>query len=305
MYDGRCTSCGGGRFSGNIGQGSVQRNVQEAKDGKRPFPVWAVVLAVIVGLFIFVMVLIGSIASMVVNNVIGFSGVVEVTPEWNLPEKVVPEQNYDYRNGYVPSPSDEYLMEIVSSTVRGLSYDIAWNDTYLYADDEENSATFYCYYPLIIDCDKAYAAEINAKIAELATSFMPTTLSKGDYGYVDGFVTYMSEENLSVVLEYYYDHEGNEEFYITALNFDMKTGKEISTQEMLPAFEFIADFREGCENQNGYYVAEILDKMSNEDIRAAILDPERGVVFYSPVGVDIGFNYPDGWMTATFKFATY
>ncbi len=305
MYDGRCTSCGGGRFSGNMGQESMQSDVQEVRGGKRPFPVGAVVLAIIVGLFILMMVLIGSVASQVINNVMDFSGVVEVTPEWMVPEPVAPEPEYDYNNGYVPSPSDEYLAAIVSSTVRGLSYDIAWNDTYLYADDEENGAAFYCYYPFIIGCDKAYVEEINAKIAGLATSFIPTTLSRDDYGYVNGYVTYMSEEKMSVVLEYYYENDGNEEFYIKALNFDMKTGEEISLQEMLPAFEFMADFREGCEIQNGYYLAEDLDKMSNEDIQAAILNPETGVAFYSPVGLDIGFNYPDGWMTVTFKFATY
>lgn len=323
MYDGRCTSCGGGRFSGNIGQESVSSEVQNVRGGKRTFPVWAVVLAVIVGLFILVIALIGSVVSKVVNNVIGFSGIVEVTPEWQIPGQIVPKPGDSdsigewedwygqwgsgeiQEEGYVPSPSDDYLSEIVSSTVRGLSYDIAWNDTYWCADDEENGAAFYCYYPFIIDCDKTYVAEINDKIAGLATSFMPTTLSRGDYGYVDGFVTYMSEEKLSIVLEYYYDHGGNEEFYITALNFDMKTGKEISIQEMLPAFEFMADFREGCESQNGYYAAEVLDKMTNEDIQAAILALETGVAFYSPVGLDVGFNYPDGWMTVTFKFATY
>ena len=305
MYDGRCTSCGGGRFSGNISQESKQDEMQNRKSEKPAFPIWAVVLAVIVGLFILMMVLIGSIAGQVIKNVTEFSGVVEVTPEWMVPAPVAPEPDYDYRNGYVPRPSDDYLSEIVSSTVRGLSYDIAWNDTYWCADDEKNGAAFYCSYPFIIDCDKAYVAEINDKIAELATSFMPATLSRDDYGYVDGFVTYMSEDKLSIVLEYYYQHEGNEEFYIAALNFSMKTGEEISIQEMLPAFEFMADFREGCEIQNGYYVTEVLDKMTNEDIQTAILDPETGVAFYSPVGLDIGFNYPDGWMTVTFKFATY
>lgn len=305
MYDGKCTSCSGGRFSGNIGSENVQSDVQETRGGKRPFPVWAVVLAIIVGLFILVMVLIGSIASQVVNNVMDFSGVVEITPEWMVPEPVAPEPDYDYQNGYVPSASDEYLAAIVSSTVRGLSYDIAWNDTCLYADDEENGAAFYCYYPFIIGCDKTYVEEINAKIAGVAASFIPTTLSKDDYGYVDGYVTYMSEEKLSVVLEYYYEHDGNEEFYITALNFDMKTGEEITLQEMLPAFDFMMDFRVNCETQNGYTAAEVLDKMTDQDIREAISDAETGVAFYSPVGMDIGFNYPDGWMTVTIKFANY
>lgn len=265
MYDGKCTSCSGGRFSGTIGQESMQSDVQKVRGGKRPFPVWAVVLSVIVVFFIFMLVLIGSVARQVVNNVMDFSGVVEVTPEWMVPAPVVPEPDYDYENG----------------------------------------AAFYCYYPFIIGCDKAYVEEINAKIAGLATSFVPTTLSKDDYGYVDGYVTYMSEEKMSVVLEYYYEHDGNEEFHIAALNFDMKTGKEISIQEMLPAFEFMVDFREGCEIQNGDYMKEVLDKMTDADIQGAILNPETGVAFYSPVGLDIGFNYPDGWMTVTFKFATY
>lgn len=97
---------------------------------------------------------------------------------------------------------------------------------------------------------------------------MPTTLSEEDYGYVDGCVTYMSEEVFSVVIMYYYEHEGREEYRISALNYDMTTGEKFTTHDMLPKFDFM-------------------------------------LAFYSPVGIDIGFNYPDGWLTVTVKQEYY
>ena len=157
----------------------------------------------------------------------------------------------------------------------------------------------------MIGSDADYVADINAAISQTAMSFVPDTLETDAYGYLDGYVTYVSEDMLSVVLLYYYDHAGNEDYHISTLNFDMKTGKQMSVQEMLPKYDFIMEFRADCEEQNGRYSSAVLESMTDDEILKAIIDPETGAIFYSPVGLDIGFNYPDGWMTVTLKFETY
>ena len=305
MYGGTCISCGygGGRFSGNAGQFDSE-GTQTAKSDRRSFPIWIIIFVIAILLVILPIALIAVFTSQVMNSVKNFESIAEVAPE--------PEASYDYAEDYeedfdeyVPSPSDKYLEAIVSSTVRGLSYDIAWNDTYLYADDENNEAVFYCYYPFVIGSEADYVADINAAISQTAVSFVPKSLDDNDYGYLGGYVTYMSEEILSVVMLYYNEHAGNEEYHITALNFDMTTGKQLSMQDMLPEFEFVSEFRDTCEEQNGYYSAAVLESMTDDEIMKAIINPETGAAFYSPVGLDIGFNYPDGWLTVTLKFEVY
>lgn len=324
MYNGVCASCGygkakahgsstekisnqaetGGRFSSNAERYVVKEyEVKNTSTWKGP----NIGIVLMVGFFVFVILALaftGAMFSQVMNKVTDFGVSIEAEP---LPDDYYDynEEDYIYEEEYIPTPSDDYLEAIVSSTVRGLSYDIAWNDTYLYTDDENNEAVFYCYYPLVIGSDADYIADINALISQTAMSFIPDTLDDDDYGYLDGYVTYMSEEILSVAMLYYREHAGNEDYHISTLNFDMTTGEQITIQKMIPDFEFISDLRDNCEEQNGDYSAMVLESMSDDDIMKAIINPETGAAFYSPVGLDIGFNYPDGWMTVTLKYEIY
>ena len=317
----------GGRFSGNAGNYDTMDNDMQNTGSNKGVKIGMAIIVGICVCVISILIFMVVMFNRVLNSMVDFGANIEPEPgfsydynqdgiisdceEWYQQYDIGEfdgEYSYDEdyaSDEYVPDPSDDYLEAIVSSTVRGLSYEIAWNDTYLYADDENNEAVFYCYYPFVIGSDADYVADINAAISQTAMSFVPDTLETDAYGYLDGYVTYVSEDMLSVVLLYYYDHAGNEDYHISTLNFDMKTGKQMSVQEMLPKYDFIMEFRADCEEQNGRYSSAVLESMTDDEILKAIIDPETGAIFYSPVGLDIGFNYPDGWMTVTLKFETY
>ena len=317
----------GGRFSGNAGNYDTMDNDMQNTGSNKGVKIGMAIIVGICVCVISILIFMVVMFNRVLNSMVDFGANIEPEPGFSYDynqDGIISdwEERYQqYENGefdgeysydedyasdeYVPDPSDDYLEAIVSSTVRGLSYEIAWNDTYLYADDENNEAVFYCYYPFVIGSDADYVADINAAISQTAMSFVPDTLETDAYGYLDGYVTYVSEDMLSVVLLYYYDHAGNEDYHISTLNFDMKTGKQMSVQEMLPKYDFIMEFRADCEEQNGRYSSAVLESMTDDEILKAIIDPETGAIFYSPVGLDIGFNYPDGWMTVTLKFETY
>lgn len=304
-----------GRFSGNAGGTGAYnaQNIQPKQSGSKAWILIVVIilLCILVPLFLFV-VLFSQ-----VSNVVGNFQQITPEPGWefsfeDLPfsEEPASEEAYDWEEDYtyeeyIPSPADEYYEEIVSATTRGLSYDIAWNSSSLFADDEEVLAGFYYYYPIVIGSDEAFVNKINTEIAQQALSYEVVELTEDNYGYVDAYVTYMSEERLSVVFLYYSDEGGRENYHISALNYDMTTGAQIPLEEIIPQFEFVEMFRKTCEVQNGYYSAAELESMSDAEIMDAITNPETGVAFYSPVGVDLGFNYEGGWMTVTLKFGEY
>ena len=332
VHNGVCTSCGysagvfqsqqtgqtetGGRFSGGASTTTTEYSAQNIQPRKSSSKIW-ILIAVIIALCILVPVIIFAVIFSQIGDAL--SNFMELTPEpgWeyhfeDLPFSEAPasEEYYDWEDDYtyeeyIPSPTDEYYEEIVSSTVRGLSYDIAWNSSSLYADDEDVLAGFYYYYPIRIGSDAAFIDDINEAIEQQVMSYEVVELTGDNYGYVDAYVTYMSEERLSVVFLYYSDEGGRENYHISALNYDMTTGEQIPAQEIIPQFEFVEEFRRICEIQNGYYSAVELESMSDDEIMEAIMNPETGVAFYSPVGVDLGFNYPDGWMTVTLKFGEY
>ena len=87
--------------------------------------------------------------------------------------------------------------------------------------------------------------------------------------------------------------------YITSVNFDLTTGKEIKASE---TFEFGGDFYktflDKCLTQNGSPV----DYYSDKDLQAVLTDDDRVVWAYTPLGLEVGVNRDnyDGWSTCTF-----
>lgn len=128
-------------------------------------------------------------------------------------------------------------------------------------------------------------------------------LSEGDvYDFAGtGYVTYMSEEFLSVVfVEYGYLNEEYLESYVISLNFDVQTGMALKNTELLSINDdFSIDFRERCEEQNGE-IAEFY-YMSDQEITSYLTDRDCLIIFYTPLGMEIGFNYYEGWVTVTYK----
>lgn len=115
------------------------------------------------------------------------------------------------------------------------------------------------------------------------------------------FVTYMSEDVLSVVyVEYGYLNDQFLESYVISKNFDMQTGMILSNTNLVNMNDrFSVDFRERCEEQNGWISG--LSAMSDQEITEYLSDRDSLIIFYTPLGMEIGFNYYDGWVTVTYR----
>lgn len=122
--------------------------------------------------------------------------------------------------------------------------------------------------------------------------------------YKEGYVTYMDEDAVSVVfLEYIYLNSA----YlprISDINIDVRTGSVLKHGSMV---DYVTALAQRVRKQNAYQNSVDIGSMpwSDEDI-ALLLQSEEGVAFYTPVGLEVGFNYSSsdtgyGWLTVTLK----
>ena len=123
---------------------------------------------------------------------------------------------------------------------------------------------------------------------------------------VESYVTYMDEDTLSVAyVEYGYLDEETFESYVIAVNVDMESGLAMTNSQILNINDdFSIDFRERTERQNGSN--EVLDYFSDQEITQLLNDEDSLIIFYTPLGMEVGFNFYYGWVTVTYPdFARY
>ena len=209
------------------------------------------------------------------------------------------EFEYDDDGAYVPSPNDEYYVELADAIEDDLSYTVD-KEEYTYYDDDE-LVGIYVEYVTVDGLD--FDDKINEKLEEgamyYAKNFGAGNVSNFSLEVVS-YVTYMDEDMLSVVVDerYSWDNEVHVDLY--CMNFDLKTGSLLYNTDIIdPTEELAEDFRDMNDHQNGYI--EHVDEISDDDIVDYFSDEDSLILFYTPVGLEIGFNYEDGWVTATLK----
>ncbi len=127
-------------------------------------------------------------------------------------------------------------------------------------------------------------------------------LGGGEYTFTAyAYVTYMSEEVLSVAyVEYAYLNGDYFESYVVPVNIDMETGMVLKNSQFFSVDdEFSIEFRKRCERQNG--IIDSISDMSDQEITEYLSDESTVIAFYTPLGMEIGFNYYDGWVTVTYS----
>ncbi|WP_455617825.1 hypothetical protein [Eisenbergiella sp.] len=213
---------------------------------------------------------------------------------------------------YVPSPEDDYYVTIANSIRDDLSYTVEWED-YSYVDDE-TGATATGKYPQLKGGNIPHLDELNEEIEYEATYYSKLYNYYKDAQGEDeqlsyatssiGYVTYMDEEKISIVLQEKYAM--NQESYISlyCINIDLVSGALLDNGEMIEYNEQLAkEFRDQDAYQNG--TAEAVDRMDDEQLQDFLSDSDTNIIFYTPVGLEIGFNYTtstsSGWVTATIK----
>ena len=204
----------------------------------------------------------------------------------------------------MPDEDDPYYREITDCTRTDLEYGISWIVDSITPDDDEDYCTYYATYPLLKGGDGAYESineEITGKALQYKEAYTDYPGGCSTYGYV----TYMDESKISVVFQHDLYEENGTLPRVTAVTFDLESGQEIKPEQMTAVDEeLVMRFRAQNETQNGG--VEFVENSSDEDLLALLRDPQTGIFFYSPVGLEAGFNYESGeyssgWVTVTLK----
>lgn len=138
---------------------------------------------------------------------------------------------------------------------------------------------------------KEYTGSVAEWISEEETYYFET----------ESYVTYMDENILSIAyVEYGYLNDEYYESYVISVNIDMESGLALTNSQMLEINdEFSIDFRNRCEVQNGEI--EALSMYSDQDITEMLTSDASLIIFYTPMGMEVGFNYYFGWVTVTYQ----
>ena len=193
-----------------------------------------------------------------------------------------------------------------------LSYELKFTrDTY----SSQNSSNVFLQadYPQITTTDYPYREYINAALYYEYRYFMnffkedfkPRMRSDDDIFSceIESYVTYMDEKTLSVVFkESIYLELENDPFSVFSLycmNFDLETGNLIKNAEVLHVDDdFVTDFRQREIFENG---DEALTDYSDQEIKEMLESDDTLVLFYTPMGLEVGLNLPGRIVYVTYE----
>ncbi len=189
-----------------------------------------------------------------------------------------------------------------------LSYQIRMEELSCYYGDNDN-VLVKVEYPVVSSVDSGGLDGINAalyrevdEIKRYAESVADQLGSQESYAFeAECLVTYMDEEKFSIVYrENGYLNEEGYESYVIPVNIDMESKMALTNTQLLDIDDaFSIDFRERCEKQNGEIA--FLESFSDQDITELLTDTGSLIIFYTPMGMEVGFNYYYGWVTVTYR----
>lgn len=203
---------------------------------------------------------------------------------------------------------DEYY-EFGNALTDGLAYEVTFEDYVRddFSEDEEGLFLMECNYPVVSGqipnlegINQAIFSEV--KLIEEHVEQVAGFLEDSKYEYLTtSYVTFMSEDILSIAyVEYVYLDDDFFESYVVSVNVDMETGLVMKNNQLLDVDDdFSIEFRRRCEKQNGEI--EDISEMSDQEITAYLQEEESLIVFYTPIGMEVGFNYFNGWVTVTYS----
>ena len=122
---------------------------------------------------------------------------------------------------------------------------------------------------------------------------------------IDSFIPYNDGEKMSILLDVnVYDGDYRQEHYIYGINIDLVNGKIMDNGSILEIDEdFAAMFRERNDAQNGTDVVGVVNA-DDQKIAELLSSPDTNIIFFSPYGMEIGYNYQTaeytwGWVSIT------
>ena len=231
----------------------------------------------------------------------------EPAGDFSFYELDVTEQN---RNESGQDPDIPYYSGPYNSLRDDLSYEITFTEAIYYATNLNASVDVE--YPQIVSDDMENMDYINEALRYefeyyrdyFSTEYKEYMTSEEDVFAceVDSFVTYMDEKILSVVfyekiaLKLGYETYQGINFY--CLNFNLEMGTLLENTEVLRLDEdFAVDFRRREVDENG---EEALTAYSDQEILRMLKDGTRLVLFYTPMGLEVGLNLDERIVYVTY-----
>ena len=203
-----------------------------------------------------------------------------------------------YDDDWYDDYDDEYY-DLHDDIRWDLSYSVDFED---YEIDDGDIAVLISY-PVIEGDDVPNLRKLNQAIQD-EVGFLQDLGSDADEG--EGFtlialvyVTYMDEEKLSIVFDERIYTDYKEDYYLYSLNIDMENGVVLDNQSLINANDdFSIEFRERSDIQNGESIP--LSRMTDQEITKHFNSSDI-IIFYTPMGMEIGFNHDTGWITVTYE----
>lgn len=217
----------------------------------------------------------------------------------------LPEEDEEY----IPSAEDEFYVKLADSVRDDLTYSIKWEE--YHNEDDTTGATAVGRYPQIEGGNIPHLDELNDFVKEEATYYSNLYGYYREWGNATlyaaesmGYVTYMDEEKISIVLQESIATEDGSNISLYSINIDLMSGEIMNNGGIIEySEELTRAFRDQNDYQNGYVRA--VDVMSDEKLQDFLSDEDTNIVFFTPVGLEIGFNYTtsdsSGWVTATIR----
>lgn len=230
-------------------------------------------------------------------------------PSYAHTESDVTEQNWQEEG---QDPGIPYYSGPYNDLKNDLSYQIGFTNATYYSVNE-NNIYLQVEYPQIVSGDVKNIDYINAALYYeyeyyrnfFEEEFKPHMTSDQDafYCIANAYVTYMDEKILSVVfneqIEMYLQGEYFSAINFYCLNFDLETGTVLENTDILNLDEdFAIDFRQREVNENG---DEALTLYSDQEILEMLKDGGYLVVFYTPMGLEVGLNLDDRVVYVTYE----
>lgn len=220
--------------------------------------------------------------------------------EYNDDEPIISPDGKTY--GY--SPEDDYYYQLNDNIREDLSYSVYFEEAE-YTDGD--NAYVHCIYP-VLEGDIPNIDYLNDVIYSEYTYFVDYYIEHRksnvqEYGYYyslsEAYVTYMDEKIISIVFDEDYTGDDHSVLYLECINIDVENGVIINNTEIIDANDdFVTEFRtrDAAQNQSDaldYYTDQELKELLNLDVSL--------IVFYTPLGLEVGIVHDFGWSTATFK----
>ncbi len=147
--------------------------------------------------------------------------------------------------------------------------------------------------------------EYNYYMSFFKEDFKPLMRNEDDTFFckIESYVTYMDEKTLSVVFkESIYLELENDPFSVFdfyCMNFDLETGNLIKNAEVLNVDDdFVTEFRQREIFENG---DEALTGYSNQELQEMLMSDDTLVLFYTPMGLEVGLNLPGHIVYVTYE----